>query len=145
VNCYTWNTALHGAKNLDTSESRSEMAGKVWNVVLKKAGEDQLDRSCEKWGSITHSQGGEECPTHNKNRRSNWIGNILRRNCLMKHIIEWKKEINKQSWKWREDEEKDVSSYSMILRKGECTGNWKKEHHIALCGELALEEAMDLS
>jgi hypothetical protein len=29
VNCYTWNTALHGAKNLDTSESRSEMAGKV--------------------------------------------------------------------------------------------------------------------
>jgi hypothetical protein len=32
----------------DTSESRSEIPGKFWHVVLEKAGEDQLDQSCEK-------------------------------------------------------------------------------------------------
>jgi hypothetical protein len=32
----------------------------------------------------------------------------------------------------------------MILRKRENIGNWKRKHQIALCGELALEEAMDL-
>ena len=36
-------------------------------------------------------------------------------------------------------------SYWMTLRKGEGTGNCKSKHWIALYGELALEEAMDLS
>jgi hypothetical protein len=36
-------------------DDRSETAGKFWNVVLEKDGEDQLDRSCEKWISITYS------------------------------------------------------------------------------------------
>jgi hypothetical protein len=45
--------------NLDASESRSEIAVKFWNVVLEKVGDDQLDRSCEKWRSITKIQGGE--------------------------------------------------------------------------------------
>jgi hypothetical protein len=30
------------------SESRSEISGKVWYVVLEKDGEDHLDRSCVK-------------------------------------------------------------------------------------------------
>jgi hypothetical protein len=33
---------------LDISESRSEITGKILNVVLEKDGEDQSDRSCEK-------------------------------------------------------------------------------------------------
>lgn len=41
------------------SESRAEICGKFWSVVLEKDGYDQLDPSCEKW-SITKSQGGEE-------------------------------------------------------------------------------------
>jgi hypothetical protein len=43
--------------NLDTSESRLEISGKGWNVVLEKDGEDQLDQSCQKCESITQSQG----------------------------------------------------------------------------------------
>jgi len=39
--------------NLDTSGNRSDTPGKFWNVVLEKDGEDQLDRSCEKWRSVT--------------------------------------------------------------------------------------------
>jgi hypothetical protein len=52
-----------------TSESRSEVSGKFWNVVLEKNREDQLDRSCEKWRSITQSQGGEEYRTYNKKKK----------------------------------------------------------------------------
>jgi hypothetical protein len=38
-------------------------------VVLEKNGEDQLDRSCEKWRSITQSQGGVEYPIYNKKKK----------------------------------------------------------------------------
>ena len=38
---------------LDTSESRSEIPGKFWNVVLEKVREETLDRSCEEWRRIT--------------------------------------------------------------------------------------------
>jgi hypothetical protein len=74
---------------VDTSESRSDVSGKFCNVVLEKNGEDQLDRSCEKL-SITQSQGGEEYPTYNKKKKANWIGHIVRRNRLLKHVIEGK-------------------------------------------------------
>jgi hypothetical protein len=37
--------------NLDTSDSRSEIPGKFWNMLLEKDG-DQLDRSCEKWRNV---------------------------------------------------------------------------------------------
>jgi hypothetical protein len=33
----------------------------------------------------------------------------------------------------------------MPLRKIKCTGIGKRKHYIALCGEFALDEAMDLS
>jgi len=51
---------------LDASGSRSETPGKFWDVVLEKDGKDHLDRSCEKWSSITKSQGAKEYPTWNK-------------------------------------------------------------------------------
>ena len=38
---------------LDAPGNRSEVPGKFWNVVLEKDGEDHLDRSCEKWRSVT--------------------------------------------------------------------------------------------
>ena len=60
--------------NLDVSGSRSEIPGEFWNVVLEKDGEDQLDRSCDEWSK----------------RKDNWIGHILRRNCLLQRVIEGK-------------------------------------------------------
>jgi len=50
----------------DTSGNRSEVPGKFWNVVLEKDRKDQLDPSCERWRSITKSQGREKYPTDNK-------------------------------------------------------------------------------
>jgi hypothetical protein len=55
-----------------------------------------------------------------KRRKANWIGNILRRNCLLKHVIEGKLEGKIQM---RDDEGEDVSSYWMTLRKRKDTGN----------------------
>jgi hypothetical protein len=54
---------------MDTSENRSEISGKFLDVVLEKDGEDQLDRPCENWRSITQSQGGQEYPTYNKKKK----------------------------------------------------------------------------
>jgi len=56
--------------NVDTSESRSKVPGKFWNVVLEKDREYQLDRSCEKWRSITFSEGEWEYATYSKKEES---------------------------------------------------------------------------
>ena len=45
-----------------------------------------------------------------KRSKGNWIGNILRRNYHLQRVIDGKSEI-------LEDEEEDVSSYWMALRK----------------------------
>jgi hypothetical protein len=60
-----------------------------------------------------------------KIRNANWIGHIVRRNRLLKHVTKGK--IGGGGYKWLEDKEEDVSSYRMALRKREDTGNWKKE------------------
>ena len=65
-------------------------------------------------------KGGEEYPATLKRRKANWIGHMLRRNCLLKDVIERKIEgrigVN-------EDEEEDVSSYWNALRKRVGAGN----------------------
>jgi hypothetical protein len=40
---------------------------------------------CEKLGSITESEGGEEYPENNKTKEGR-TGHILCRNCLLKHV-----------------------------------------------------------
>jgi hypothetical protein len=60
-------------------------------VVLENDGEDQLDRSCEKW--VLHRVKKETNVLRAiKIRNANWNGHILRRNCLLKHIIEGERE-----------------------------------------------------
>jgi len=54
--CFVW------CWKLDTSESRSEIPGKYWNLVFKTDGEDQLDRSCGIWRNSTG------CPTRYRTR-----------------------------------------------------------------------------
>jgi len=47
-------------------EGSSEDLWKFWNMVLEWGGKDKLDRSCEKWRSITYSHGGKEFVAYNK-------------------------------------------------------------------------------
>jgi hypothetical protein len=58
-------------------------------MVLEKDGEEQLDRSCE-IRSITSSQEERNILHSVERRKANWIGHILRRNCLLKHVTEGK-------------------------------------------------------
>jgi hypothetical protein len=50
-------------------------------------------------------------------RKANWIGHILRRNCLLQRVIEGKI----KGGGIKEDKEEDVGSYWMTLMKGEDT------------------------
>ena len=57
-------------------------------MVLEKDGEDHVDRERVKRRSITQSE-GERNILHTINRRKgNWIGHILCRICLLKHVNE---------------------------------------------------------
>jgi hypothetical protein len=83
--------------DLDTSESRSEIPGKFWNVVLEKDGEGQSDQLCEKWISVTQSKGREEYHTYNK----------LKEDCL-----DWSnlaQELSCKTQYWRKYKRKDRS------------------------------------
>ena len=73
----------------DSTVCLSETAEKFWNVVLEKDGEDQLDRSCEKWKSIRVEEQRNILHEISK-RKANWIGHILRRNCLLQRVTEGK-------------------------------------------------------
>jgi hypothetical protein len=52
-----------------------------------KDGEDQLDRSCEKRRSVTEVIKERNVLRTVKRRKANWIGYVLRRNCLLQHIV----------------------------------------------------------
>ena len=90
--------------------------------MLEKDGEDQLDRSCEKWTSGTQCQGWEEHPTtYIKKRRANWIGHIWRKGCLLKVVIEVKVEdrmkVNTEGQN-RQEEDEVISSYWKTWKSG---------------------------
>jgi hypothetical protein len=52
--------------------------------------------------SVTKSQVEEEYPTYTKRRKGNWIGHILRRNCLLKHVIKKNRGKERSEGKTRE-------------------------------------------
>jgi hypothetical protein len=54
-----------------------------------------------------------------KGRKVNWIGHILRRNCLLKHVIEGKTGKDRSDGK----DEEDVINYCVTSRKRKLTGN----------------------
>jgi hypothetical protein len=86
VKCYIWSIALYGAKMWT-----------LWKVVQKYLGR------CEMWcwrrmekiswtdrvrnEEVLHRVKEERNILHTiKRRKANWIGQILRRNCLLKHV-----------------------------------------------------------
>jgi hypothetical protein len=86
--------------------------------VPEKDGEDQLDRKRKKWRSTHRFDEERSMQQTIKGRKCNWIGHILHRNCL---ILFMARKI-REGYKWREDEEGDVSSYWITLRekRGHC-------------------------
>jgi len=143
VKFYIWSIALYGAETwtLRAVDQKHLQSFEMWCCRRMEKiswtdhvrNEDVLLRDKEQ-RNILH----EICK-----RKANWIGHILRRNCLLQRVIEGK--IKGGGYKWQEDDDEDVESYWTTLRKGEDTLIWRRKLWIALCGELALEKALDLS
>ena len=77
-----------------------------------------------------------------RKRKANWIGHILRRNCLLKQVIEGEIKGEMEMTRRRErrrrkllDDLKDGRGYSQL----------KEEALDPLCAGIVLEEALDLS
>jgi hypothetical protein len=77
-----------------------------------------------------------------KKRNANRIGYILRRNCLLKHVIERRLEERKEVAGKLGRRRKQLLDDFAETRD---TENCNRKHQMALCGESALEEAVDLS
>ena len=82
-----WSIALYDAKTW-THWKADQKYLESFEMWYWKEGEDQLDRSCEKWINITNSRGGNKHPTYNTTKEANWIGHILCMNCLLKQVNE---------------------------------------------------------
>jgi hypothetical protein len=78
--------------------------------------------------TYSRSQGGEEYLTNNINTE----GSSLRRNCVLKHVIEGKIE-GRIGVTGRRG--KRCKQLRMTLRKGDVTGLWKLKHWIARFGK----------
>ena len=58
--------------------------------MLEKDGEDQLDRSRGNEEVLLRVNEQRNILQEIRKRKANWIGHILRRNCLLKQVIEGK-------------------------------------------------------
>jgi hypothetical protein len=61
-------------------------------VVVRKDGEDQLNESCMNEKVLLQANEQRNILHAIRKVKANWIGNILRINCLLKHVIEGKTE-----------------------------------------------------
>jgi hypothetical protein len=82
-----WVTNYIKSPNSDTVINHT--ATLIFHYMPEKDGEDQLDCSCEKWRSVTVNEQRNILHEIIK-RKANWIGHILRRNCLLKQVTEGK-------------------------------------------------------
>jgi hypothetical protein len=92
VKCYVWSIALYGAEiwifwKVDQKYLACfEMW--CWRRMEKVSWTDRVRNE-----EVLHSVKEERNILHTiKRRKANWIGHILRRNCLLKHVIEGKLE-----------------------------------------------------
>ena len=86
VKCFMWNVALCDAqiwtykKSLESSEMWS------WRRMKKVSRTDRVKNE-----EVLHRVKEEKSVLHTiRRRKANWIGHILRRHCLLKHVMEGK-------------------------------------------------------
>ena len=119
------------------SESMSEIRRNFRNLVQEKEG-DKLVRSWGKIKVLRRIKEEMEHPSYNETKKGTWIGHILRRNCVLKCVIEgkieWKAEATRRRGR-RRKQLLDVLKVIIWYRKLE-----KKVRDSCL---LTLEEAVD--
>jgi hypothetical protein len=128
VKCYIWSIALYGAetwtlraldqKHLESFEMRCwrRMEKISWTDHVRN--EDVLFRVKEQ-RNILHEI---------RNRKANWIGHILRRNCLLQRVIEGKIQVTgRQGRRRREllDDFKERRGYSHLKEEALDRTMWR--------------------
>jgi hypothetical protein len=91
VKCYIWSIALYGAEmwTLRKVDQKYLESFEMW--YLRRMEISWTDRVRNE--EVLHRVKEERNILHTiKKRKANWIGHILRRNCLLKHVIEGKLE-----------------------------------------------------
>jgi hypothetical protein len=120
VKCYIWYKYMCGVDIWTLRKVDQKCVGSFemwfWRRMEKISWTDRV-RSEEELERVK----GERNIIHTVNRRkANLIGHILRRNCLLKHVIPGKK---KGGIEVTERRGKDTNSYWMTFRKREGSGN----------------------
>ena len=142
VKCYIWSIGLYGVATwtLWKADQKYLETFKMWcwrkmekiSWIDRVRKEEVLHRVSEQRNIIRTI----------KRRKANWIGYILHRNCLLIHIIE-KKVGGGIKVTGRQGKRRKQLLYD--LKKWVVTRKLNRKNWIALYGDLALEEAMDLS
>jgi hypothetical protein len=125
VKCYVWSVALCGAETWTLRKVDRKYLESLemwcWRRMEKISWTDRVRNE-----EVLHRVKEERNIVHTiKRRKANWIGHILRRNCLLKHVIEVKLEGRIEMTGRRGRRRKQ---YWMTLRKREDTGNFKRKH-----------------
>jgi hypothetical protein len=116
VKCYIWSMALYGAETwtLPAADQKYLESFEMWcwRRMEKISWTDYVRNEeillrVKEQGKILHEI---------SKRKANWIGHILRRNCLLQRVIEGKKKAGIEVTGRRG---RRVGSYWMTLRKGE--------------------------
>jgi hypothetical protein len=90
VKCYIWSIAFYGAETWTLQKVDQKYLESFemwcWRRMEKFSWTDRVRNE-----EILHRVKEERNILHKiKRRKANWIGHILRRNCLLKHVIEGK-------------------------------------------------------
>jgi hypothetical protein len=112
-------------------ESILEIPGKFWNVLLEKDGEDQLYRSCEEREVFQRVKKERNMLNTVKWRKAIWIGQILRTNCLLEHVIEGKIEgkvevtgRRRRRLKYLPEDLTETRGYWKLKERGRTRSHW---------------------
>jgi hypothetical protein len=92
VKCYIWSIAFYGAETWTLRKMDQKYLENFemwcWRKMKKISWSDHVRNE-----EVLHRVKEERNVLHiTKTRKANWIGHILRRNCLLKHVIEEKLE-----------------------------------------------------
>jgi hypothetical protein len=89
VKCYIWSVALCGAENCTLQKADLKCLERCEMWYCRRMEEISLTDYVSNEG-LQRVKGEGNILRTKKRRKTNWIGHILRRNCLLKHVIEGK-------------------------------------------------------
>ena len=124
LKCYIWSIALYGAETwmLQAVDQKQLESFEMW--CWRRMEEISWTEHVRNEEVFLRVKEQRNILRETSKRKANWIGHILCRNCLLQPVIEGK---IKEGTKWQEDEEEDVGSYWMTLRKGKSTLIWRRK------------------